>query len=349
MSKIKFVGVDLAKHRYQMCALDEYGKVVYNRQYTQKKFAEALQQLSPTIVAIEACAAAHYWGRRMQSMGHTVKLVPPQHAKAFRRVHKSDAHDALSIVEAAQRPNINFVPIKSIAQQDLQMLGGLREQCVAQRTALINQARGFASEYGVGIPKGRAAFMAQLPLAIELTDNALSSIARESLAELYSQIKIITARIESLVKRMTALAQEDPAHDLLTSIPGVGPVLAPTVLAKVGHAHRFKSGRDCAAWVGLVPKQNSTGGKTHLGAISKNGDRLLRTLLIHGARAVIRWAYRYDHAQSRWIKQVVARVGNNKATVALANKMMRIIWAVLTQGSAFDMKKAYRAQPERSL
>lgn len=345
MSKIKLIGVDLAKRCYQVCAIDEHGKVLYNRSYTQKRFAEVVHQLPPTTVAMEACAAAHYWGRRLESSGHTVKLVPPQHAKAFRRVHKSDVHDALSIVEAGQRPNIHFVPVKTIRQQDLLMLGGLREQCVARRTALINQARGYAREYGVIISQSRASFMAELPTAIEAADNALSPVAREGLAELYSEIKIITARIEVLLKRMSALAQQDPAHDLLLTIPGVGPVLAPTVLAKVGHVQRFRSGRDCAAWVGLVPKQHSTGGKAQLGGISKNGDRLLRTLLIHGARAVIRWSARREDVQSNWIKQLVARVGANKAAVALANKTMRIIWAVLSQGRAFDMKKAYRAQP----
>jgi transposase len=347
MNKIKLIGIDLAKRCYQVCAVDECGKVIYNRKYTLKKFAEAMHQIEPTTVAMEACAAAHYWGRRLQALGHRVLLVPPQHAKAFRRVHKSDEHDALSIVEAAQRPNLHFVPVKTILQQDLQMLGGLREQCVAQRTALINQARGFAREYGVNFPVSRPAFMRELPLALEAVDNDLTPIARENLATLFDEIKHASERIDELQRRMTELAQSDPAHERLKTIPGVGQVLAPTVLAKLGHAQQFDSGRDCAAWVGLVPKQNSTGGKTQLGGISKNGDRTLRTLLIHGARTVIRWADKHDHAQSRWIKQLVARVGKNKAAVALANKMMRMIWAVLTKGTTFDMSKAYRAQPAR--
>lgn len=347
MSKIKLVGVDLAKRCYQLCAVSEHNKVLYNRKYTAKKFAEAIQQLEPTTVALEACAASHYWGRRLQALGHHVLLVPPQHAKAFRRVHKSDEHDALSIAEAAQRPNLHFVPVKTLTQQDLQMLGGLRERCVAQRTSLINQARGYAREYGVNFPVSRAALMRELPLAIEAADNALTPIAREALAGLYEEIKQVSTRVDELLDRMTTLSQEDPAHKRLQTIPGVGPVLAPTLLAKLGHAQQFDSGRDCAAWVGLVPKQNGTGGKIQLGSISKNGDRLLRTLLIHGARTVIRWADKHDHAQSRWIKQLVERAGKNKAAVALANKMMRMIWAVLTQGTSFDMKKAFRPQPAR--
>jgi len=347
VKKIKLVGIDLAKSCFQVCALDEQGKVLYNRRYTAKKFAEAMLQLEPTTVAMEACAAAHHWGRRLHSRGHEVRLVPPQHAKAFRRVHKSDEHDALSIAEAAQRPNLHFVPVKTLTQQDLQMLGGLREQAVAQRTAFVNQARGYAREYGVSLPKGRRIFMNELPSAIEDASNDLTPIAREALAALLEEIKQIDERIDQLQHSMTALAKEDPAHDRLQSIPGVGPVLAPTVLAKLGHAQQFSSGRHCAAWVGLVPRQNGTGGKTQLGSISKNGDRTLRTLLIHGARTVVRWASKHDHAQSRWIKQLAARVGVNKATVALANKMIRMIWAVLRTETTFDMRKAYRPQPAR--
>lgn len=347
MNKIKLVGIDLAKRCYQVCALNERGKVLYNRRYTAKKFGEAMQQLEPTIVAMEACASSHHWGRRLQAFGHEVRLVPPQHAKAFRRVHKSDEHDALSIAEAAQRPQLHFVPIKTRTQQDLQMLGGLRERCISQRTAFINQSRGHAREYGVSLPIGRTSFMRELPLAIEAADNDLTPLAREALAEMYEEIRHLDSRIDALQRRMTELAQEDPAHERLQTIPGVGPVLAPTILAKMGHAHQFESGRHCAAWLGLVPKQTGTGGHTQLGSISKHGDRTLRTLLIHGARTVIRWANRHDHAQSRWIRGLVERVGKNKAAVALANKMIRIIWAVLRQGSSFDMRKAYRPQLAR--
>jgi transposase len=229
----------------------------------------------------------------------------------------------------------------------LQVLGAIRERCVALRTALINQARGHAREYGVTIPQSRAALTSQLPIAIDDEGNGLSVVARQALRDLLTEINAVGERIAALLTQMRALAQQDPAYALLQTIPGVGVVLAPTVLAKIGHAQQFASGRDSAAWVGLVPKQHSTGGKTQLGSITKNGDRLLRTLIIHGARAVVRWADKHDHAQSRWIKQLVARRGKNKAVVALANKMMRMIWVVLTQGVAFDMHKAYRPQPAR--
>lgn len=345
MAKIKLVAVDLAKRWFQVLAIDEQGGVLYNRKLSAAKFALAVHQLEPTIIAMEACAAAHFWGRRLSALGHEVRLVPPQHAKAFRRVHKSDEHDALSIAEAAQRPNIHFVPIKSIAQQDLQLLGRIRERLVADRTALINQARGFAREYGVNFAKSRQALLDQLPLALGDAGNELSPIAREALHELLDQIHLITQRITHLMRRITALASQDPAYERLRTIPGIGPTIAPALLASLGHAQQFTNARSCAAWAGLVPRQSGTGGQLHLGGITKNGNRSLRVLVIHGARTVVQWANKHDHAQSRWIRALVARRGKNKAVVALANKLMRIIWVVLTQGVEYDVRRAFRSQP----
>lgn len=254
-------------------------------------------------------------------------------------------HDALSIAEAAQRPNIHFVPVKSIAQQDLQSLGRIRERLTAQRTGIINQARGLAREYGVNFPKSRQALIAQLPLALADADNELSPIAREALADLLQQIHRTSEQITRIMQRITALAEQDPAYERLQTIPGIGPTIAPTLIASLGHAQHFTSARGCAAWAGLVPKQNGTGGQVQLGAITKNGNRSIRVMLIHGARTVIQWAGKHDHAQSRWIKALVARRGKNKATVALANKLMRIVWIVLTKHTEFDMRKAFRAHP----
>jgi transposase len=345
MNKIKLVAIDLAKRCYQIVAIDDHGNVLYNRKLSRSKFALAIQQLEPTIVATEACAAAHHWGRRLLSLGHEVRLVPPQHAKAFRRVHKSDAHDALSIAEAAQRPNIHFVPVKTFAQQDLQLLERIRERLVAQRTAIINQARGLAREYGVSIAKSRQSFLEQIPEALSDADNELTAIAREALAEQVREIKQISEQLSCLMRRIAALASQNPAYEQLRTIPGIGPITAPVLIASLGSARQFTNARSCAAWVGLVPKQNGTGGQVQLGAITKNGNRSLRALLIHGARTVIQWAGKHDHAQSRWIKALVARRGKNKAVVALANKLMRIVWIVLTQNVEFDMRKAFRAQP----
>ena len=345
MNKTKLVAIDLAKRCYQVGAFDERGQVIFNRKLSAAKFPAMLQQLEPTVVAMEACAAAHFWARRLQAMGHEVRLIPPQHAKAFRRVHKSDAHDVISIFEAARRPNLHFVPVKTVPQQDLQALGRIRERLVAQRTATINQARGLAREYGVDIAKTPKALLEELPLALGDAENALSHVAREALDGLLAEIRHTSEQVADIMRRITALASLDPAHDRLLTIPGIGPTIAPALLASLGHAQHFKNARSCAAWAGLVPRQHGTGGKTQLGGITKNGNRSLRVVLIHGARAVIRWADRHDHAQSRWITQLIARRGKNKAVVALANKLMRVVWVVLTQHVEFDMRKAFRPQP----
>lgn len=347
MNKIKLVAIDLAKRCFQLGAIDEHGKLLFNRRLSRAKLVVLLQRLEPAIIAMEACAAGHYWGRKLEAMGHTVRLVPPQHVKAFRRVHKSDAHDVLAILEAAQRPDIHFVPVKPIAQQDLQVLGRIRERLVAERTALINQARGLAREYGVDFAKTRQALMEGLPLALADAENELSPIAREALSEVLAEIEQRSIRLKQILQRMRTLAASDPAYEQVQTIPGIGPIIAPAILAKVGHGQQFRAGRNCSAWLGLVPRQHSTGGREQLGSITKNGDQHLRTLLIHGARTVVRWADKRQDALGRWVQQLIARRGKNKAVVALANKLMRIVWAVLTKGEAFDLNKAFRPQPVR--
>lgn len=341
------VAVDLAKRWFQVCCLDAEGKVLKNGKLTRRKFTAFLLQLAPTTVAMEACASAHYWGRWLRARGHRVLLVPPQHAKAFRRVHKSDGHDALSIAEATRRPGIHFVPIKSVEQQDLQLLGRIRERLSAQRTGLVNQVRGLAREYGVEFAKHRRRLMHELPEALADGDNGLSFVAREALHDLLADLRALDERLEALMRRIETLARQHPAYERLRSVPGVGNLVAAALLASLGDGSQFRSGRQCAAWLGLIPRQHGTGGRVQLGGITKNGDRSLRTLLIHGARAVLRWADRHTHAQSRWVLELVARRGRNRATVALANKIARIVWAVLRTDADYDMRKAFRPQPAR--
>lgn len=341
------VAIDLAKNCYQVCVLDAEGQVKSNRRFSAGKFTQFIHQLPITSIAMEACGSSNYWGRRLQALGHRVLLIPAQHVKAFCRVHKSDGHDALAIAEAARRPKIHFVPVKSIEQQDLQLLGRIRERLIQQRTATINQSRGLAREYGVHFALSRQAFMRELPDALDVSDGRLSSVAREALADLHEDILRLDRRIDALQARIEALARQHPAYERLMTIPGVGLANGAALLAAIGDGHQFSNGRQCAAWLGLVPKQHGTGGKVHLGAITKSGDSSLRTAVIHGARAVVRWAHRHQHAQSRWILALIARRGKNKATVALADKMIRIVWAVLAGEASFDQRKAFRPQPAR--
>ena len=340
--KAKLVGIDLAKAVFQVCVIALNGGVLFNKKLTRAKFIDWLKDLEPTLVAMEACGTAHFWGRKLQAAGHTVRLIPAQHVKAFCRVHKSDSGDALAITEAAQRPKMHFVSVKSLGQQDLQLLGRIRSKAVATRTELISQIRGLASEYGVCFPAKRAALMAGLPLALEDAENGLTPVARFSLLNLLEEVRVLDGRLEALAKQTEALAQQAPAYKRLRSVPGFGPVVAPAFMAAVGDGQQFAHGRDVSAWLGLVPKQVGTGGKISLKRITKNGDRDLRTLLIHGARAVLRWAHRHDDAQSRWLLALKARRGEARTIVAFANKLARIAWAVLRSESEFDVTRAFR-------
>ncbi len=345
--KINLVAVDLAKTVFQVCGLNNAGKVVLSKKFSRTKFVEWLKDLEPTTVAMEACGTGHHWGRVLQAKGHTVRLIPAQHVKAFCRVHKTDRGDALAIAEAARRPNIHYVPVKTLGQQDLQMLGRVRSQLVAQRTQLICQIRGLAAEYGVVFETSRPKLMEGLPLALEDGTNLLTPAARRALDDLYEDVKALDKRLASLMLDLTELVQQEPAYARLLSIPGFGPVLVPAFIAAVGSGKQFRRGRDVSAWLGLIPKQHGTGGKVTLHRITKNGDRDLRTLLIHGARAVLRWAHRHDDAKSRWLLELKARRGAPRAIVAYANKLARIGWAIIQGEGDFDLAKAFKPRTPR--
>ena len=340
--KAKLVGIDLAKSVFQVCVIALSGSVLFNKKFTRAKFLEWLKDLEPTTVAMEACATGHFWGRKLQAAGHTVRLIPAQHVKAFCRVHKNDSGDALAITEAAQRPEIHCVPVKTLGQQDLQLLGRVRSKMVSQRTELISQIRGLASEYGVSFPVSRRALMAGLPLALEDAANGLTHVARFALLALLEDVRALDIRLDGLALQTAALAKQEPASARLLSVPGYGPVVAPAFIAAVGDGKQFKHGRDVSAWLGIVPKQHGTGGKITLQRITKNGDRELRTLLIHGARATMNWADRRNDAMGRWILALKARRGAARTIVALANKLARIGWAVLRGDKDFDANKAFR-------
>jgi transposase len=338
---IKVLGIDLAKNVFQLCAINQAGKEVFNRQVRRAKLASTVSNLEPDLIAMEACSSAHYWGRRFQSMGHRVALIPAQHVKAFVRVNKSDAHDALAIAEASQRPNLKTVPVKSLEQQDLQMISRQRQRWIRHRTAVVNQIRSTGREYGVSIPLGYRALKKALPDVLEDGDNELTPIARELIAEWAEELRQLDDKIHAAQERQKTLVRDNPAASALQEVPGFGAVNSAIVLSAVGDARQFTNGRQMAAWMGLVPRHTGTGGKTRMLSISKNGDRELRTMMIHGARAVIRWADQRDDALGRWVKQLQARRGHNKTVVALANKLARIAWVVIAKGERFDMNKAF--------
>ena len=338
---IKLVGIDLAKHVYQLCAVNDRGRVIFNRQVRRARLLATVARLPQTVIAMEACGSAHYWGRAFQSLGHTVRVLPAQHVKPFVRVNKNDPQDALAICEAAQRPEIHDVPIKSLDQQDLQLVCRARDRLVRQRTATANQIRGFAREYGVFFPVGYRCLQKALPLALEDANNALTPVARQLLATLLDDLHQLSTRIQALQQQLLALTQASQASQKLQTVPGFGPVVAAALLGAVGNARQFKNGRQMAAWLGLVPRQYGSAGKTRLYGITKNGDRFLRTQLIHGARAVVTWADRRDDPLGHWVRQLKARRGTNRTVVALANKMARMAWVVLATDQTFDLNKAF--------
>lgn len=334
---ITVIGIDLAKRSFHLCGMDAQGRRVFSKSVSRAKLAEQLANLPPCRVAMEACGSAHYWARTFQAHGHEVKLIAPQFVKPFVKSNKNDAADAEAIAEAAQRPTMRFVPIKSAEQQDIQSIHRMRSQAVEQRTAQVNPIRGLLAEYGLIIPQGRVHVRPCLAAILEDAENGLSALFRASLQGLADELRHLEERVKHYDAQIAALAgASEPAQHLMT-IPGIGPLVATALIAAMGSDPRlFGNGRGLAAFLGLVPRQHSTGGRDRLLGISKRGDTYLRHLLIHGARSVIRWVERKTDALSRWAKTLLTRRHPNVAVVALANKLARIAWAVLTRGQPYD-------------
>ena len=333
--EIRKIGIDLAKSSFQLYAEDADGKKVMNRKMNKKKLKEFMIRQQPCLVGMEACGTAHYWARLFRSMGHEVKLIAPQFVKPYVKSNKSDAVDAEAICEAMQRPNMRFVAIKDTDQQDIQAIHRMRSLAVERRTAQINQARGLLMEYGIDIPKGRRAFMKELPFILEDAENGLSDLFREELHGLYLELQHLEERVEHYDQKIESIAQSDEQVQRLMTIPGIGPMGATALLAAIGDINLFNSGREVAAWLGLVPRQHSTGGKPTLLGISKRGDVYLRKLLIHGARSVMKWVDGKLDPTSLWAKEVKERRNFNIASVAMANKMVRVAYALLNKGENY--------------
>jgi transposase len=335
MDKIITIGFDLAKHVFQVHGVDQAGQVLIRRQLRRAEVLKFFAKLSPCLVGMEACASAHHWARRLAKLGHEVRLLPPAQVKPYvKRGKKNDATDAAAIAEAVTRPHMRFVPVKSAEQQAVLMLHRTRDLLVRQRTMLINALRAHLTEFGIVAGQGRAN-VAKLVATLDAGDEAIPEVARAALRQLVAQIDDGEKKIMALNDEIVAWHRSCEASCNLASIPGIGPITASAIAASVPDASVFKSGREFAAWLGLVPRQNSSGGKDHLGGITKMGDRYLRRLLVIGATGRLRYARKKKPGEGDWLTDLLSRKPPRVASVALANKMARIAWALLARGEAY--------------
>lgn len=336
MTEITTIGLDLAKNVFHAICCDDRGKVIKKKMLRRSKLVAWFANLPQSLVAMEACASAHYWARELQSLGHQVKLIPPQHVKPFVRGNKNDYNDALAISEAVTRPEMRFVAIKTPQQQDIQALHRLRERRLRDRTALCNQVRGLLAEYGIVFPRGVNTLRKRIPEILEDGENGLSDFFRNMLSRSYQQLTQLDEHIDAYTQELEAYSRRDDACQRLKTIPGYGPIISSAFYSVVGNGEAYRRGRDVSASLGIVPRQHSSGGKNVLLGISKRGDRYLRSLLIHGARSVVIQAVNKEDALSRWINKIRATRGFNKAVVALANKLARIGWAILANNTVYQ-------------
>jgi transposase len=332
--KISTIGIDLAKEFFQIHAVDHHGKVVQKKKLKRKEMTTYFANLEPCLIGMEACGSSHYWARKLQSMGHTVKLMAPQFVKPYVKSNKNDAADAEAICEAVTRPTMRFVGIKNAHQQSMLCLHRARRLLVADRTAQANQVRGLLAEFGIVAPKGIRTLKDQIPFILEDGENELTPQMRELISMMSDRINELDQRVDDLELKIKQSNQQNEMIAELQKIPGIGPLTASALVATIGDFKEFKNGRELAAFLGVVPRQHSSGGKQNLLGISKRGDGYLRTLLIHGARAVIRVA-EIKQDKNAWLVNLIGRRNKNIAAVALANKNIRIIWAMMTRGEKF--------------
>ncbi|MDX8411580.1 MAG: IS110 family transposase [Mariprofundaceae bacterium] len=330
-SEIKVVGIDLGKSTFHVHGVDTSGQVVLKKQVSRVGLLRLMSNLPCCLVGMEACGGSHDWARRLKVMGHDVRLMGAQFVKPYVKSNKNDFMDAEAICEAVQRPNMRFVPIKGVEQQDVQSIHRAREMAVSHRTAQANQIRGLLQEYGIVLPQGMASLRGRLPEILADADNELTPMFRELLGQLTEEVRRLDERIAGYDRQIKHMAGQSDACQRLMTIPGMGAMSATALVASVADAKAFGNGREMAAWIGLVPRQCSTGGKTRLLGISKRGDSYLRKLLIQGAKSALRFADRKPDRRSRWLCELATKRGRNVAAVALANKNMRTAWALLTK------------------
>lgn len=337
MKVISMVGIDLAKESFQIHGVDEHGKAILRKSLKRRQMLEFFATLPITTICMEACGGSNYWARKFSQMGHEVRIISAQYVKPFVKSQKNDRNDAEAIVEAASRPSMRFVSPKQVWQQDIQNLHRIRQRLQGAKTALINQTRSLLLEYGIVIKEGVTHFKKQIPLIIENPDNELTHHTRSLIKDLYDEYLALEERKSRYDAQLEELSESNEVCKRLMQVPGVGPLTSTAFVAAVGDPRNFKNGRQCAAWLGLVPRQSSTGGKTRLLGITKRGDAYLRSLLVHGARAVASSAKLRKSKSHRhdWIINLTEKKGINRVAVAIANHNVRVLWAMLKSGENY--------------
>ena len=336
MREVITIGVDVAKNVFQVHGVDASGAVVVRRQLRRGQVLPFFKKQSPCLVGMEACATAHHWARQLIALGHEVKLMPPAYVKPYVKRNKNDAADAQAICEAVTRPTMRFVSVKGMEQQGVLMLHRTRELLVRQRTMLINAMRAHMAEFGIVAPVGVPQIKKLLGIIADTDDARLPPVARTCLERLARQLLSLGEEIRAAEKQIHAWHRSNAVSRRLETIPGIGPVIASALAASITDPEVFRNGRELAAWIGLVPRQNSTGGKQRLGKISKQGDQYLRWLLVAGAMSVVRHAKRRGTTNLPWLADIMGRKPTKVAAVALANKIARIVWALLRHGGTYQ-------------
>ena len=343
MQAVTTIGLDIAKSVFQVHGVDAQGNVLVRRQLKRRYILAFFQRLPPCLIGIEACASSHHWSRELQALGHTVRLMPPAYVKPYVKRQKNDAADAEAICEAVTRANMRFVATKTPEQQSCLMLHRTRHLFIRQQTAVINAIRAHLAEFGVVAPVGRNGVEELLKVVADASDERVPEIARACLGALGAQLRALKVQILQFDRRIMAWHRSNETSKRLDAIPGVGPALATALVASVADPRAFRSGRDFSAWIGLVPKQHSSGGKDRLGSISKRGDRYLRSLFTAGALAVIRYAKIHGTTHRPWLTALLARRPTKVAAIALANKIARMAWAMMAKGERYKEPAALAA------
>ena len=343
MNKVTTLGIDLAKTVFQLHGVDLTGKVVWRREVRRAQLMKIVAQLEPCLIGIEACGGANYWARRFTEFGHQVKMMSPQFVKPYRKSDKNDRNDAEAICEAVTRPSMRFVAVKTVEQQDMLTMHRVREGLMKERVALINRIRGSLSEYGIVIAKDVSNLRRELPGILEDAENELTAAARQLFSELYEDLGAREQRLRQLEHSIRALGSQHDVVRRLQTEPGIGYLSATALYGAVGDAKHYRNGRQLAAWMGLVPRQSSSGGKQRLLGITKRGDKYLRKLLVHGARSITTRAERAPQPPDRWLNELRERRGKPRSYVAQANKTARIAWAIMAKGEVYRAPTAVLA------